>query len=107
MTATKARAIQTPGAAASTIPATKEVVDNGVDLEGAGADVGDPEKQALLAQLAEMQARLDAAEAAAAKVVKGKPATVVAAPAAAVGGAQKTEQGWIVPDSFGAPAKKA
>ena len=109
MSTPKTRAVQVPGAQPAPVntEADASLEETGLDETGAeGQETADPEKEALRAELEEMRARLKAAEAAASKPAKDK--TVAVAPAAAsIGGAKKTESGWIVPETFGAPVKKA
>lgn len=104
-TTPKARTVQVPGA-----PVAQPVAEPQVDqveqsaAESDTSDEVDDEKEALRAQLAEMKARLAAAEANA-STIKVKASQAVATVQTA-GGAKKTEQGWIVPETFGSQAKK-
>lgn len=100
----KQRSVQIPGEPPKAAAIEQDVVQEDAqaapkDQEGEAA--ADPEKEALRAQLAELTARLQAAEAS-----KGKAKEPAAPVARVAGGAQKTEQGWIVPDTFGTPVKK-
>lgn len=108
MSTPKTRAVQVPGAQPATVntEADASLEETGLDGTGAeGQETADPEKEALRAEVEALQARLKAAEAAAAKPATDK-AVAVAPAAASIGGAKRTESGWIVPDSFGSPAKK-
>ena len=96
MSTPKARAVQVPGA--QPVAVEQEAQASEVIEPNAEAEV-DEEVAALRAELAATKAKL--AE---------KEAAVVAAPDQSArltaGGAQQTAQGWLVPETFGAPAVK-
>ena len=102
MSTAKARAVQVPGAQLAPQTLAEVLTEDDVSTikavmePNASADVDD-EVAALRAELAATKAKLAKKEAA--RVV----APVVPLKA---GGAQQTEKGWIVPETFGSPAAK-
>lgn len=106
-----ARAVQVPGEPTQELPATEPTQELPAGAEGEAGQPLVDEVAALRAQLeAERLARIEAEQRAAAVAAESAPKR--AAPAAVVKTSaghptpQLTEGGWVVPQSFGAPAVK-
>jgi len=106
-----ARAVQVPGEPTQELPATEPTQELPAGAEGEAGQPLVDEVADLRAQLeAERLARIEAEQRAAAVAAESVPKR--AAPAAVVKTSaghptpQLTEGGWVVPQSFGAPAVK-